>query len=54
MKLGPAVNAMERRAAREAEAEGRDYEPVTDRGRVVQEAQVSIGMESCPPIGVEV
>lgn len=30
---------MERRAAREAEAEERAYEPVTDRGRAVQEAQ---------------
>lgn len=39
VKLGPAVNAMERRAAREAEAEGRAYEPVTDRGRAVQEAR---------------
>lgn len=38
VKLGPAVNAMERRAARDAEAKGRDYEPVTDRGRAVQEA----------------
>lgn len=39
VKLGPAVNAMERRVAREAEAEGRAYEPVTDRGRAVQEAR---------------
>lgn len=39
VKLGPAVNAMERRAAGEAEAEGRDYVPVTDRGRAVHEAR---------------
>ena len=39
VKLGPAVNAMERRAAREAETEGRAYAPVTERGQVVQEAR---------------
>jgi len=35
VKLGPAVNAMERRAQREAAREGRSYEPVTERGRAV-------------------
>lgn len=35
VKLGPAANAMERREQRAAAAEGRDYEPVTERGRVV-------------------
>ena len=35
VKLGPAANAMERREQRAATAEGRDYEPVTERGRVV-------------------
>ena len=39
VKLGPAVNAMERRAARAAEAEGREYAPVTERGRAVNEAR---------------
>jgi hypothetical protein len=39
VKLGPAVNAMERRAARVAEAEGRAYAPVTERGRAVQETR---------------
>lgn len=38
-KLGPAVNAMERREQRAAERDGRDYEPVTDRGRSVHEAR---------------
>jgi len=38
VKLGPAVNAMERRAVREAKAEGRAYKPVTERGRAVYEA----------------
>lgn len=33
--LGPAANAMERRERQAAEDEGRDYEPVTERGRVV-------------------
>ncbi|MGA0617614.1 MobQ family relaxase [Paracoccus sp. KR1-242] len=35
VKLGPAANAMERRAQREAAKEGRSYEPVTERGRAV-------------------
>lgn len=39
VKLGPAANAMERRAARVAEATGRDYAPVTERGRAVHEAR---------------
>jgi hypothetical protein len=39
VKLGPAVSAMERRAARESEAAGRGYAPVTERGRAVQEAR---------------
>jgi hypothetical protein len=39
VKLGPAANAMERRAARMAEAAGRDYAPVTERGRAVHEAR---------------
>jgi hypothetical protein len=39
VKLGPAVNVLERRAARVAEAAGRDYAPVTERGRAVQEAR---------------
>ena len=39
VKLGPAANAMERRAMRSAEAEGRDYEPVTARGAQVQAAR---------------
>ena len=32
-KMGPAVTAIERKAQREAHAEGREYEPVTDRAR---------------------
>ncbi|MDY7526262.1 MobA/MobL family protein [Sphingomonas sp. 10B4] len=32
-KMGPAVTAIERKAQREARAEGREYEPVTDRAR---------------------
>ena len=32
LKLGPAANAIERRAQLVAEAEGRDYEPLTQRG----------------------
>lgn len=32
LKLGPATNAIERRAQLVAEAEGRDYEPLTQRG----------------------
>lgn len=35
VKLGPAVNAMERRAQREAARDGTIYEPVTERGRAV-------------------
>lgn len=36
IKLGPAANAMERRAQREAEMNGSVYRPVTERGRAVQ------------------
>ena len=39
VKLGPAVNAMERREMRASEAEGREYEPVTERGRAVHAAR---------------
>ncbi|MGH1447740.1 MAG: MobQ family relaxase [Cognatishimia sp.] len=39
VKLGPMVNAMERREMRAAEHEGRDYEPVTERGRAVHAAR---------------
>lgn len=39
VKLGPAVNAIERRAEREAAAAGRDYAPVTERGRAVFESR---------------
>ncbi|MGA0617685.1 MobQ family relaxase [Paracoccus sp. KR1-242] len=39
VKLGPAVNAMERRAQREAERDGMVYEPVTERGRAVHAAR---------------
>ena len=39
VKLGPAANAMERREMRAAEAEGREYEPVTERGRAVHTAR---------------
>ena len=39
VKLGPAINAMERREMRAAEAEGREYEPVTARGAVVHAAR---------------
>ena len=39
VKLGPAASAMERRAMREAEREGREYEPVTERGARVHEAR---------------
>ena len=39
VKLGPAANAMERRAARDAEKAGRSYEPVTDAGRQVLESR---------------
>ncbi|MDT1064656.1 MobQ family relaxase [Paracoccus sp. CPCC 101403] len=39
VKLGPAVNAMERRARREAERDGVLYAPVTERGRAVHAAR---------------
>ncbi|NOC47710.1 MobQ family relaxase [Ruegeria sp. HKCCD7559] len=39
VKMGPAANAMERREMRAAEREGRDYEPVTERGRAVHAAR---------------
>ena len=39
VKLGPAANAIERREMRSAEREGRDYEPVTERGAVVHAAR---------------
>ena len=39
VKLGPAANAIERREMRSAAAEGRDYEPVTERGAVVHAAR---------------
>ena len=39
VKLGPAASAMERRAMREAERDGREYEPVTERGARVAEAR---------------
>lgn len=39
VKLGPAANAMERREKRAAEREGREYEPVTERGRAVHAAR---------------
>lgn len=39
VKLGPAVNAMERRAQREAVATGREYVPVTVRGAAVYSAR---------------
>jgi hypothetical protein len=39
LKLGPAANAMERREMRGAERDGRDYEPVTERGAVVHAAR---------------
>ncbi|MGR3749143.1 MobA/MobL family protein, partial [Paracoccus sp. (in: a-proteobacteria)] len=39
VKLGPAANAMERREMRAAEAEGRDYVPVTERGARVHAAR---------------
>lgn len=38
-KLGVAAVAMERRAKRQAAREGRDYEPVTERGAAVQESR---------------
>ena len=39
VKLGPAVNAIERREMRNAEREGRDYEAVTGRGTQVHAAR---------------
>ena len=39
LKLGPAANAIERRAQREARAERRDYVPRTERGTVVHAAR---------------
>lgn len=39
VKLGPAANAIERRAQREAHAEGREYVPQTERGVVVHAAR---------------
>ena len=41
VKLGPVVSGVERRAEREAEAEGRPYEPVTERGAQVHEARTA-------------
>ena len=41
VKLGPAASAMERRAEREAEAAGVEYQPVTDRGARVHEARTA-------------
>ncbi|MBV0893150.1 MobA/MobL family protein [Paracoccus sp. Z118] len=38
-KLGPAASAIERREARAAELEGREYAPVTERGAGVQTAR---------------
>ena len=39
IKLGPAINAIERKAARAAEAHGRPYTPITDTGLKVHEAR---------------
>lgn len=39
VKLGPAANAIERRAQRAAQAEGRAYTPRTERGAVVHAAR---------------
>ena len=39
LKLGPAANAIERREQLAAEAEGRDYEPLTERGASVHAAR---------------
>ncbi|TNC44698.1 molybdopterin-guanine dinucleotide biosynthesis protein MobA [Rubellimicrobium rubrum] len=41
VKLGPVVSAIERREAREAEEEGRPYEPLTERGAQVHEARAA-------------
>lgn len=43
-KLGPRTSAMERRAQREAEAEGVAYTPVTDRGAAVIERRADRSM----------
>ena len=39
IKLGPAASAMERKALREAERDGTEYEPVTERGAQVHGAR---------------
>lgn len=39
LKLGPAANSMERREKADAEREGREYVPVTERGTVVHAAR---------------
>ncbi len=39
VKLGPATNVMERRERRAVERDGREYVPVTDRGRAVHAAR---------------
>ena len=39
IKLGPAANAMERRALKEAERDGTEYAPVTERGAQVHGAR---------------
>ena len=44
VKLGPAANAMERREMRAAQEEGREYEPVTERGRAVHAARQARAM----------
>ena len=41
VKLGPVVSAIERREQREAEQEGRPYEPLTERGAQVHEARAA-------------
>lgn len=44
VKLGPAANAMERREKRVAERDGREYAPVTERGRAVHAARQARAM----------
>lgn len=44
VKLGPAANAIERRAQREAHAERRDYVPQTERGAMVHAARQARAM----------
>ncbi len=44
LKLGPAANAIERREQREAEADGREYEPITERGARVHAARQAKAM----------